>query len=72
MQGTFDLWLAAVEQHWLAAVLASNALLFLLGVGAIVFFRARFADDNARMVAALRAANEELIKRSERAEQLAT
>ena len=72
MQGTFDLWHAAVEQHWLVAMLVSNTLLLLLGMGAVVFSRARFADDNARMVAALRAANEELTKRSERAEQLAT
>jgi diguanylate cyclase (GGDEF)-like protein/PAS domain S-box-containing protein len=59
----------AVQNGWLASVIAFNTLVVLAVSVTIAFYDARFADRNARAARALRTANEELTARTRRAEQ---
>ena len=59
----------AINNKWLAAVIAFNTLLVLLATVAIAFFDARLADQNARAAQALKLINEALLERTHSAEQ---
>ncbi|MBC8007132.1 MAG: diguanylate cyclase [Prolixibacteraceae bacterium] len=60
----------AIHNWWLAGIVAFNTLIVLLVTVAIAFYDARMADQNARMVEALKTANLGLTERTHRAEQL--
>ena len=60
-----------IHNAWLAGIIAFNTLIVLLVTIAIAFYDARLADQNARMVEALKTANLGLTERTHRAEQLA-
>jgi diguanylate cyclase len=62
---------SAIDNAWLAGIIAFNTVMVLLVTLAIAFFDARLTDQNAAMVRALQSANRELIERTERAERLA-
>ncbi len=58
----------AISDLWLAEMVALNTLVILLATMAIAFFDARLADQNARSAQALATANDELLERTQRAE----
>ncbi len=62
----------AVQNTWLAVIIAFNIVIVLLATVAIAFYDARLSDQNARMVESLQASNLELVERTHRAERLTT
>ena len=58
-----------MDQTWLAAIIAFNTLVVLLGTLAIVNYDARYSEQRAQMLDALQAANSALEERTRRAEQ---
>ena len=61
---------SVIDTTWLASAVGFSVMIVLLSVISIAAFDARFADENARMVVALQAANRDLTERTERAERL--
>src|SRR5579859_433393 len=59
----------AIQHTWLAGIIAFNTVIVLLVTVAIAFYDARLADQNAHMVEALKIVNQELVGRTQRAEQ---
>jgi PAS domain S-box-containing protein len=60
---------ATVGGPWLAELIVFNTLLILFAVTAIAIFDARLADRNALAARALHSVNQELLERTQRAEQ---
>lgn len=58
----------AIENTWLAGIVAVNTVLVLLVTISIAFYDARLADQNARSAQSLQAINETLLERTRRAE----
>ena len=61
----------AIDNTWLAGIIAFNTVIVLLVTVTIAFYDARLSDQNARMVGALKVANADLTQRTQRAERLA-
>ncbi len=61
----------AIDNTWLAGMIAFNTVIVLLVTVTIAFYDAKLSDQNARMVGALKAVNADLTQRTQRAERLA-
>lgn len=63
--------IGAIDNTWLAGMIAFNTVIVLLVTVTIAFYDAKLSDQNARMVGALKAVNADLTQRTQRAERLA-